>query len=443
MTMPKAPDREEAEEARELSLEEPVREEHGLLLVPLGEEQRKAWEETRAAFLWRCPAFSHVLYTLMSTIDNELAYFTDHVPIAGTDGFSLFLNPRTFLTLPLAEREFLMAHLVAHCILDHLHLGTLLRRSGQVIYADGLVLALDDIMLALAQDFIVNDMLVSAQIGTLPEVAVGRHEPSFGKATESSIDVYRKLHVASEPSRGGDLDSHLEAGEGTPKRWRNRKAIDADGEKNQAAWSAAIAEAAEIERLQGRHGGALSRFLGQILVPKVHWRDKIAAFFARETGRSRYSWRKLDRHMIIRGIGAPARIGEGANLIIIGVDSSGSITEPSLRLFLSEISGILDSLAPRRLLLLWCDAVLQRVDDLEAAEQLLTIRSLGAPGGGGTRFTPVFDYLTEQDLCPDALIYLTDGDGEFPPETPDYPVLWGCIADDRSFPFGEVVRLTL
>ncbi|ACB95971.1 conserved hypothetical protein [Beijerinckia indica subsp. indica ATCC 9039] len=417
------------------------REISSLPLVVLSEPQQKAWGETRAAFLWRCPAFSHVLYALMTTIDNELAYFTEHVDIAGTDGFSLFLNPEPFFALPLSQREYLMAHLIAHCILDHMHLATLLRRSGQLLYADGLVLPLDETRLGLAQDLIVNDMLVSAQIGTLPEVAIGRHEPRLGKATESSIGVYRKLHQDAEPGRDGSLDNHLEAGSATPKSWRNRKAVGADGEKNHAAWAAAIAEAAEIERLQGRHAGVLSRFLGQLLIPKIHWRDKIAAFFARETGRSRYSWRKLDRHMIVRGIGAPARIGEGANLIIIGVDSSGSVTEASLRLFLTEISGILDALAPRRLLVIWCDAVIQRMDELEAAEQLLAIRSLGAPGGGGTSFVPVFDYIAEQDLVPDALIYLTDGEGLFPDEAPDYPVLWGSVADHEAYPFGEVVRL--
>ena len=46
-------------------------------------------------------------------------------------------------------------------------------------------------------------------------------------------------------------------------------------------------------------------------------------------------------------------------------------------------------------------------------------------GGGGTSFVPVFDRLNELEQAGDkidALLYLTNGKGEYPKDKPDYPV---------------------
>jgi predicted metal-dependent peptidase len=54
---------------------------------------------------------------------------------------------------------------------------------------------------------------------------------------------------------------------------------------------------------------------------------------------------------------------------------------------------------------------------------------------------PVFDYLRENGLEPDALVYLTDGLGSFPREAPKFPVIWGNIYPESKFPFGDVVDI--
>jgi predicted metal-dependent peptidase len=51
----------------------------------------------------------------------------------------------------------------------------------------------------------------------------------------------------------------------------------------------------------------------------------------------------------------------------------------------------------------------------------------------------VFKRVNEMGLKPDALLYLTDGQGDFPKTAPDYPVLWGSIYEGSTYPFGEVV----
>jgi predicted metal-dependent peptidase len=181
--------------------------------------------------------------------------------------------------------------------------------------------------------------------------------------------------------------------------------------------------------------------LSEVLNPQVDWREKIQALFARKVGSGSYDWRKPDRRLIVRDIIAPGRSGFGAGTVVVAVDTSGSIGEPELQMFFAEMSGILEDVKPARLVIAWCDAKLHRVDEVDEPGDLAGVRKKGAPGGGGTSFIPVFDWMAEEGIQPDALVYLTDGYGSFPVFTPQYPVIWGNISPPGTvkYPFGDVV----
>ena len=144
----------------------------------------------------------------------------------------------------------------------------------------------------------------------------------------------------------------------------------------------------------------------------------------------------------MRGIGAPGRIGYTSGVIVIGGDTSGSINAATLDMFLAEIKGVLEACLPEKLYIVWSDARVHRVDELEEVSELDEVRYKGAPGGGGTDFRPVFDWVRDNDIEPDAVIYLTDGYGAFPEHAPDYPTIWGSIAlGPDGYPFGEVAMI--
>jgi predicted metal-dependent peptidase len=110
-------------------------------------------------------------------------------------------------------------------------------------------------------------------------------------------------------------------------------------------------------------------------------------------------------------------------------------------MFFAEMAGILEDVRPKRLVIMWCDADIGRVDEAEEPQDLNVIRGKGAPGGGGTDFRPVFDEIAKMGLEPDALVYLTDGYGAFPSVAPSFTVIWGNISAPGSvkYPFGDVV----
>lgn len=112
-------------------------------------------------------------------------------------------------------------------------------------------------------------------------------------------------------------------------------------------------------------------------------------------------------------------------------------------MFLAEVGGILEDVRPRQVLVAWCDAKLHRVDEMSEPGDVADARHKGAPGGGGTSFIPVFDYVEGLGGRIDALVYLTDGYGSFPASKPAYPVIWGNISGPGAvnYPFGDVVDI--
>ena len=52
----------------------------------------------------------------------------------------------------------------------------------------------------------------------------------------------------------------------------------------------------------------------------------------------------------------------------------------------------------------------------------------------------MFDWIAEEGVEPDALIYLTDLMGTFPGQQPSYPVIWASINALKA-PWGEQVMI--
>jgi predicted metal-dependent peptidase len=123
----------------------------------------------------------------------------------------------------------------------------------------------------------------------------------------------------------------------------------------------------------------------------------------------------------------------------VALDTSGSIGAQGLAEFLYEIDA-LKAQVRARVTLLACDTGLAAGGpwQFEPWESLELPARLA--GGGGTRFTPVFEWVEHQLAAPDALLYFTDALGEFPRLAPDYPVLW-LVQGAAPVPFGERVQL--
>lgn len=407
--------------------------------------QEKLWSDTRVALLWHCPAFSHIFYTMLDNAGSKhIAMFTKDVPIAATDGSNLLLNPETFFKYTLNERVFIIAHEIMHCIWNHCGLMHQFMRRGKISYPDGTDLPYDQETMNIATDLVINDTLVDSKVGTLNKDWL--HDTNLATHQDSALDAYKKVYKhqngkgrgkgsgSGSGISGVSFDQHL-----PPGTSQGKDPGQAAASRNDVEWQTQVAAAANAARAQGKLPAGLERLLGEILNPQVDWKEKIAALFARKVGSGSYNWRRADRQLIVRDIYAPGRSGFGAGTVVVGVDTSGSIGEAELNMFFAEMAGILEDVRPQRLVIMWCDAHVHRVDEAEEPGDLNVIRAKGAPGGGGTSFIPVFDEIEKMGLTPDALVYLTDGMGSFPQQAPGYTVIWGNIYPNSKYPWGDVV----
>ena len=405
-------------------------------------QQARAWEETRVALLWQCPAFTHVMYTMMDKAGSEhIAVFTPDIPIAATDGETLLLNPETFFKYNLPERVFIVAHEIMHCILNHCILNRQFTRAGKVGYKDGSSLPYDAEMMNVATDLVINSLLKESKIGQFHPDWLLDEKIATGK--DAAIDVYAKIYKQKDGKggsgqKGKSFDEHLTPGSGSGKDEHT-----ATTARNDQEWQTAVTAGVNAAKAQGKLPAGLAVFFDQVLNPEVPWADKVQAFFARKVGSGSYDWRRADRRLIMRDIYAPGRSGHGAGTVVVAVDTSGSIIADKglMDRFMGELSGILEEVRPKRMLVMWIDADVHAVDEVDDPNE---IRSLKPKGGGGTDFRPAFKWLDDNHIVPDALVYLTDGYGSFPQHAPNYPVLWGNVTahiSETHYPFGEVVNV--
>jgi predicted metal-dependent peptidase len=317
-------------------------------------------------------------------------------------------------------------------------------RSGKVGYPDGTTLPYDHKTMNVAMDLVINDILIDANVGAFNKDWL--HDTSIATKMDSVIDAYKKLFKQQKGGGGGSgqgpgggkqgFDQHL-----APGSTKGQDPSTATQQRNAQEWKAQVAAGHALQKAQGKMPAGLDRIFGEVLEPKVDWREQIQAQLSRRLGVGSRSWKSLDKRLITRGIGAPGKTGFGTGVVVVGADTSGSIGDTELDMFFAEIAGILEDCQPQALYIMWCDAKVHRVDECEEASDLNILRYNGAPGGGGTSFVPVFEEIDKLGLTPEALVYLTDGQGTFPALAPSYPVIWGSIYEQSQYPFGDVIQI--
>jgi predicted metal-dependent peptidase len=436
--------------------------------VKLTPQQARQWSETLAAVNWIGPGFCHLLYSMLNKRDDsQVALFTEAIPCAAaTDGIQLLFKPSEFFALTLMERVFAVFHEISHCVGDHCGMGYQMKKRGEIVMGNK-KLPYDDTLANIVQDLIINDMLIQSQFGTFKKGWL--HDESLATFQDDWVEVYFKMAKKPPPGGGGgkgkgkgkgkappgtqssndpgndqgqtmpgpgQFDQHLDPGQSegvTPEETSPRDVQQ---------WQQAVAEALEVARAQGKCPAAFEAHFGAMLEPKVDWTEHLRALVARKVGSGGFDFRKPDRRLIVRDIVCPGRSGHGAGTIVVALDTSGSIfADPTLLdRWLAELTGIMQDVRPKVVHVVECDADIQRVTELTDASDIAEIQAM--KGGGGTSFEPVFDWIEENGISPDCLLYLTDSYGTFPKEAPKYAVVWGDISGEKAnYPWGDVVEV--
>ena len=243
-------------------------------------------------------------------------------------------------------------------------------------------------------------------------------------------EVYRRLKDQGEDgSGGGGFDEH--------------KFSELTEEEQQQVSDEIDQSIRQGALLAGKLGGEESRLLGELTAPKIDWREQLREFMsAVSQGHDDSTWRRPNRRWLGEDLYMPSSISESMGSLVVGIDTSGSVSGPMVSAFLSEVVGICQNVMPEVLHLIECDATIQshNIFDSASLSGVESIRELH--GGGGTDMRVIFEHVVKNNIKPEAVIVLTDGYTPWPEELP-CPTLWAITDRHIQAPVGTTIHLEL
>ena len=349
----------------------------------------------RIGLLLRAPFFGN-LATRMNLINAD-----EWCPTAATDGRHFYYNSEFVNNLPLKQLEFLVGHEVLHAVYDHMG-----RRGNR-----------DPKLWNIADDYCVNWDLVEKRVGDKIPVALYDSKYKGMSAEEVYDDLYANAdkinvdqllkqlldeHLDGEGEDGeGDGSESDKSGQGNgrPKLTEQEKKEIRD-EIKEAVLAAAQASGA------GNLPGGVKRMIKDLIEPVMDWRELLQQQIE-STVKSDFTWARPSRrswHMdaVMPGM----KPGEQID-VVIGIDTSGSITDKDLKVFLSEIQGIMEAYDEYKITVMGWDTEVHNVGTFNS-DNLEDIATFEPGGGGGTDPHCVWNYLQDNDIEPKKLIMFTD-----------------------------------
>ena len=187
---------------------------------------------------------------------------------------------------------------------------------------------------------------------------------------------------------------------------------------------------------QGDLPKGIERFVQSTKAPQISWQEELYRY-VNIHAKSDYRMFPPSKKHLYRGIALPSIHGEELK-IAVAIDTSASIDDELLKVFLAELESIMQLFTHYMIELIECDATVQNIQQLTPHEPLISTFK----GGGGTDFCPVFEHLELSHEDFKFLIYFTDGKGNFPNYLPMIDVLW-VMPQREEVPFGEVLLLEI
>ena len=352
----------------------------------------------RIGLLLRAPFFGN-LATRMNLINAD-----EWCGTAATDGRRFYYNSEFVNKMPLKQVEFLVGHEVLHAVYDHMG-----RRGSR-----------DPRISNIAADFCVNWDLVEQRIGDkIPSALYDAkykgmsmeevYDDLMKNANKINIDQLAKQlldeHLGDGEGEGegdgegeGNERSHTGGG-GRPKLTEEERKEIKD-EIKEAVLAAASAVGA------GNLPGGVKRMIKDLTEPVMNWRELLQQQIE-STIKSDFSWMKPSRRGWHMDAVMPGMMPGNQIDVCVAIDTSGSITNEDLRIFLSEVKGIMEAYEEYRIRILTWDTAVHN-PQVFTSDNMENIEEYAPGGGGGTDPHCVWNWLQENDVEPKKLIMFTD-----------------------------------
>lgn len=412
------------------------------------------------------PFWATVLLSLNMVEDRTL-------PIMGTNGIDLFYNPDGLDKLgSLQNIKYVMCHEVLHVVMEHFSRGRIKIHGAWNIAADIIVNYLLDH----------NNMRFDPKATQNTEMNILNEQyarnmgiTNFDYDNHAVNEMYEEVLKRMQRKGGGCTCGQEQAqgkggkgkGQGQPQQGQGQSqqgqgqgdTVDpmcpehGDGggfdthrykhleEHEKTMVKHAVVKGLQMARQQGVMPYGLQRLFDKILDPQVDWWVKLRRILKERAGGYTETRLYPNKKSHALGIFQPTYSGYKHKDVVAAIDTSGSIGDPELRRFASEIVGI--AKLARKTYVMTCDAQVHEFIEIKNHAPLDIVKKCKFKGGGGTDFRPVFKEIKKRKLRPKILVYLTDTYGTFPDKQPkDIHVIWCVIDQAGKVPWGEMIHVT-
>lgn len=238
-------------------------------------------------------------------------------------------------------------------------------------------------------------------------------------------------------------DSLFAAGFAVPANpWGNDEFVDPSNEDRRKCINNVVRAktSAEMEGKKDEIPGNTQALLDHFLAPVIPWEQVLLKWHI-ELSRSKFTWRRPRRRTMPQNIYLPSRSDDEGRLthLMYMQDVSGSISNPEILRFNSELKYVWDYIKPKKMTVVQFDTIIQKVDVYEIGDNFTRVEIIGR---GGNDMECVRQYINEHK--PTAAIIFTDLLYE-PMKPLDFPIplLWVVNNVDMNPPFGDMIRISV
>ena len=369
----------------------------------------------------------------------------DHVPTACTNGRDEIYGREFVKSLDDRELAFVVLHETLHKAYRHLFTWRKLFEEDKQLanMACDYVINLQLLDMDKERAVIAMPMKAGKAIGLVDEKYRGMNTKQIFDLLKQDKENGEGMFGEGQPLEGdgdgsGGFDDH---------DWEGAKELTEEQKKaiekeiDQALRQGLI----NHNKMVGKGAGGLGREIGELLEPKVDWRELLREFVkATCSAKDASSWRRVNRRYLSGDTYMPSMIGERVGHLVIGIDTSGSIGGQELNDFLTEVKGIASEVHPEKVDLMYWDTSVAGHEEYGHHEVDNIVSSTKPRGGGGTDPTCMITYMKEKNIKPEAIIMLTDGCiGEWGNEW-NAPILWticGQYGRGTYAPVGKTIHI--
>jgi len=174
--------------------------------------------------------------------------------------------------------------------------------------------------------------------------------------------------------------------------------------------------AEQVRKSRGTIPGELAGYLDSLDVeepPKFNWKAYLRQFI---DGTEMNDFMSTRKRLNRRFGGNPGKRVIPKKHVLVGVDTSGSVSDAELQEFFHEIGHMYKTGSD--VTVIHCDTTIQKVEKYNPKEKIQVY------GRGGTDFTPVINHYNEHKNEYTCLIYVTDGEAPVPETKIQGKMLW-------------------